>query len=179
MLLPDEIWLPVPGYEGLYEASSFGLVKSLKRKTTPGKILKQSLDGKGYPSVTLSKNNNQKRFRVPWIIAMTFIGPRPKGLDVCHNDGNKLNNTSKNLRYDTRKSNAHDTIKHGRHCNASKTHCAHDHEYTPENTYYLIRDDGGVNRQCKECHRIYDRIRPPRKRKRKKDLCEAVCCNSN
>jgi hypothetical protein len=44
---------------------------------------------------------------------MAFIGPKPDGMVVCHNDGDKLNNHYANLRYDTHKSNASDMLLHG------------------------------------------------------------------
>ncbi len=50
--------------------------------------------------------------KVHWVVMLAFVGPCPKGLIVCHNDGDKTNNRLSNLRYDTQRSNALDRTKH-------------------------------------------------------------------
>lgn len=98
-----ELWKPVAGYEGIYEVSSYGRVRSLKRVVNgkPGQlipkkgiILKQSLleRGGGYYRVMLSKNNKGKHFLVHRLVAEAFI-PNPDGLPVVnHKDICSLNN---------------------------------------------------------------------------------------
>jgi len=66
-----------------------------------------------YPRVTLRKNGKSYTRAVHTLVAEAFIGLRPKGFDVCHNDGSKDNNHISNLRYDTRRNNCADAIKHG------------------------------------------------------------------
>lgn len=101
-----EVWKDIPGYEGLYQVSSFGNVKSLARKTnnqygkeehvlSPGWIHnKQS-----YLFVTLCKNKVHKKFLVHRLVASVFI-PNPLNLQhVNHKDGNPQNNCADNLEW--------------------------------------------------------------------------------
>ncbi len=94
------------------------------------------------------------------------VGACPDGQEVCHNDGNTLNNRLDNLRYDTRRANNLDTVLHGTHGLASRAYCANSHEYTPENTAIRQRRDGSTYRQCRECERI--RGRASKKRRKEK-----------
>ena len=111
-----EIWKDVLGYEGLYQVSDYGNVKSLSRTITKGnityvtkdKILKQSVDSVGYPYVNLSDYKKQKTFRIHQLVAVAFLNHTPdkhKGLVIDHIDGNKLNNMTTNLQLITNKEN--------------------------------------------------------------------------
>lgn len=101
----DEIWKDIEGYEGEYQISNLGRVKSLPKKCFNGKgyfikagrILKPIQDKKGYLNVWLRKNI----FKVHRLVAMTFI-PNPDNLpQVNHKDGNKTNNKVINLEWVT------------------------------------------------------------------------------
>ena len=105
-----EIWKDVPGYEGLYQVSSLGSVKN-KNSNTYKKI--NVVDG-GRLQVTLWKNNEVINFGVHRLVAMSFIGEKPKGYHICHCDGNNKNNRLENLRYDTISQNRIDIYRHGR-----------------------------------------------------------------
>lgn len=70
-------WRPVPGYEGLYQVSSLGKVKSLPRTTTKGGILKPRTDKRGYQWVGLSKDGLVRNFSIHELVALAFFGPRP------------------------------------------------------------------------------------------------------
>lgn len=118
-----EVWKPIPGWEGLYEASDHGPVRSLDRVVVNrrghvvhyrGRVLKQSLDGNGYPTVGLSRKGRSRTHAVHVLIARTFLGPGAAGLEVCHWDGNPQNNRVGNLRWDTPKGNGADATRHGR-----------------------------------------------------------------
>lgn len=112
-------WRSVPGYEGVYEVSSLGEVRSIERvvkyvdgrtRTYPGIRLTQSDNGFGYQVVTLSKSKLSKKVRfVHHLVMEAFVGKRPPGLDTCHRDNDKTNNKLSNLRYDTRESNLSDS----------------------------------------------------------------------
>lgn len=97
------IWKPVVGYEGLYEVSNTGLVKSLNmyRNKEP-RILALARRTDGYLKVGLSKNNITKQFVVHRLVAEAFI-PNPNNLEmVNHKDENKSNNNVDNLEWCSR-----------------------------------------------------------------------------
>lgn len=105
----QEIWKPVVGYEGWYEVSSLGRVRSLShyldcngryQKFHQGKILKQQANVRWrYMSVYLSKNGIRNRIPVHRIVASAFL-PNPNNLsDVNHKDENKQNNRVDNLEW--------------------------------------------------------------------------------
>lgn len=151
--IPDEpeSWSPVPGYEGYYEVSTLGNVKSLHARILKqypgGLILSPVINTHGYPSVNLYLAGKPTTFGIHVLVALAFIGQRPKGQDVCHNDGGKLHCVLSNLRYDTKSENMNDRVRHGTHHNSTKTECPAGHEYTEETIYH--RPDGG--RDCRLC----------------------------
>jgi len=101
-------------------------------------------------------------------MALTFIGPRPPGAEVRHLDDDKTHNNAENIAYGTRMENTADAIANGIHVSLmhkAKTQCPKRHEYTPENTYYYTRKDGGINRHCKTCK--VDGVREWRQRQRR------------
>ncbi len=100
-----EIWKDIEGYEGLYQVSNLGDVRSLKYAGgNKVKILKQG-NVNGYKRVSLHKNNKQKNYFVHRLVAMTFI-PNPNNLPlVNHKDENKTNNSVDNLEWCTQKYN--------------------------------------------------------------------------
>jgi DNA-binding transcriptional regulator YiaG len=101
-----EIWKDIEGYEGLYKCSLDGLIKSLPRNTTPGKILSGGISASGYRMIWLYKDGHRRNKNVHRIIAETFI-PNPKNLpQVNHKNGNKLDNRKKNLEWTTESGNA-------------------------------------------------------------------------
>ena len=104
--MEEEIWKPIPSSPH-YEASSLGQIRSLiaRRGTRKiPKILKLYPGERGYLQVSV----NRKTRRVHNLVLEAFVGPKPEGLESCHNDSNKLNNSISNLRYDTRMGNVSD-----------------------------------------------------------------------
>lgn len=160
----DEQWLPVVGYEGYYEVSDWGNVRSLPRQGTlynggtrwyGGKLLALSNSGNnGYLRVHLSRKNKTRHHLVHHLVMFAFIGPRPfKGADILHEDDNKTNNHLSNLRYDTHSANEREKVQHGRHPQSKKESCPQGHPYTPENTRIQMRPSGPC-RFCRTCARI-------------------------
>ena len=123
-----------------------------------GKQLKLHKDAGGYLRVGLCKNGKKKTFRVHNLVLEAFVGPKPEGMETRHLDGNRKNNHISNLKYGTPSENTQDTVKHGMHPQASKTHCPKGHKYTPENTHIKTgRAKSGIiwkSRDCRQCNKI-------------------------
>jgi hypothetical protein len=113
----EEIWKDIPDYEGLYQASSLGRIKGLKRQvknptgsynTRKEKLLKPEITNRGYFRVVLCKNGKIKRFSVHQLIAITFLNHKPCGMDlvVDHIDNNQTNNKLQNLQVITSRQNS-------------------------------------------------------------------------
>ena len=99
----DEIWHDIEGYEGLYQISNKGRVKSLYKGSE--RILRPGIDGSGYMFVCLCYDNVRKYFKLHRLIAQAFI-PNPENKpQVNHLDECKINNTLENLEWTTAKEN--------------------------------------------------------------------------
>lgn len=106
----EEIWKEIPNYEGCYEVSNFGMVRSLDRAVNcihgsiavkRGKILKQITRPKGYLCVNLSKDGKSRSIEIQRLVALTFLD-NPDNLPcVNHKDENKQNNHVDNLEWCT------------------------------------------------------------------------------
>ncbi|MCE3017143.1 MAG: NUMOD4 motif-containing HNH endonuclease [Pirellula sp.] len=111
-----ESWLPVPGYEELYEISSIGRLrrKNASKMAPAGYVMKCRLDVHGYPRYSLSKCRKYWTVKAHRLVALAFLGPPPfPNAQVAHYDGNKQNNHVSNLRWATQKENAADNIRLG------------------------------------------------------------------
>ena len=118
----NEIWKDIPNYEGYYQASSLGRVKSLERhiiykdgreRTYPSAIIKDRDKQNTARIVTLKKDNKGKTFKVHYLVMLAFVGERPEKYHICHIDGNYKNNNLKNLKYDTISENRIDNYRYG------------------------------------------------------------------
>ena len=129
-----ESWQPVPGYEGLYQVSDLGRVRSLDRTvwrqrlgkamqwTLQGRLLKTKWVGRAkYVGVSLSKNGQVATRTVHSLVALAFIGPRPEGMEVNHKDCDKQNNALNNLEYLTHGENQRHAAQRGRMSNDNWT----------------------------------------------------------
>ena len=100
----EEIWKDIVGYEGLYQVSSTGKVRSFARKTEiqpHGHLMKPHI-AMGYAFVTLQKQRQRKHMLLHRLVAMAFV-ENPNGFpEVNHIDENKLNNNADNLEWCTR-----------------------------------------------------------------------------
>lgn len=148
-----EVWKPIEGYEGLYEVSNLGRIKSLRRdvaipnprlgtvgyRTYPERIKPCVENRHGYYQVTLSKEAKSRTLRVHRLVALAFI-PNPDNKPyINHIDGNKKNNRVSNLEWCTAsENNWHASLVLG----VDRSHCpdvAHEANKIP-----VMRDDGKV-----------------------------------
>lgn len=117
-----EEWRDIKDYEGIYQVSNLGRVRSIDRyllqsngaiRHYEGRVLKGGHDATGRKQYSLYVNQKYVNKR-PWIlVAEAFIGERPEGYHVCHIDGDHTNNKLTNLRYDTARENAIDFYRYG------------------------------------------------------------------
>ena len=114
--MQKEIWKDIPNYEGYYQVSNLGRIKSLERyiKHAYGglslkkeRILKPGVNSRGYLSFNLLKNGSSKNVTVHSIVAIAFLNHKPDGhkLVVDHIDNDKLNNRLDNLQIITNREN--------------------------------------------------------------------------
>lgn len=115
-----EVWKDIPDYEGIYQASNLGRIRTAEGKTTSNarcgarrwksRILKGRGDNyKTGKRVSLWKDGQVKDWLVARLVAMTFLGLPPNGFTVNHKDGNRFNNNVKNLEWLS----LGDNIRHG------------------------------------------------------------------
>lgn len=121
-----ELWLPIPGFEDFFEASNLGNIRTVGRlvpftSKKGGRFLRWKrvrpvrfqLNNNGYLIAHLTGDKIRWTDTVHAFVALTFIGPVPKGKEICHENGNRTDNRADNLRYDTRSNNRKDMIAHG------------------------------------------------------------------
>ena len=120
--MQKEVWLPVYGYDGFYEASNLGRVRrdieaAARSLGVPGKEIKPSSDQAGYMRISLCKNGLVRSKPVHRIVLEAFCGPPPfEGAHAAHNDGDPSNNNLSNLRWATPAENQADIDRHNRRC---------------------------------------------------------------
>lgn len=184
----QEQWRPVAGYEGHYEVSDQGRVRSLDRVvqrrgcapfTKQGKLLTPSPSKTGHMRVALTKDGNLKFQYVHRLVLAAFTGPCPDGMEACHWNDNPADNRLTNLRWATRSGNLHDRTRNGIDNNGTKnaTHCQRGHEFNTDNT--IVYKDG--HRACRKCKNAAERKRraenrtekPPRTHCKRGHLLEA------
>jgi NUMOD4 motif/HNH endonuclease len=119
----QEVWRPVVGYEGLYEVSDHGRVRSLDRdlvhnngftRRYPGRVL-ATPPMQGYAFVSLAKEGKHKPRAVHQLVLEAFVGPRPDGLVCRHGPRGAACNELSNLSYGTPKENMADRKRDGTH----------------------------------------------------------------
>lgn len=148
-----EAWKPVVGYEGLYEVSDLGRIRSLDRlnsrgRRSAGKVLSPGKRASGHLGVVLRRGGSPKAYLAHRLVLAAFIGPCPEGMEGCHNNGIPSDNRVANLRWDTRISNMHDRVRHhGRYHPSDR--CKRGHLLEGKN---LLSSKRG-SRRCRACAR--------------------------
>lgn len=156
-----EVWAPAPGYEGVIEVSTIGRVRSVDRIVLRSNKIPYKVSGRvKVPwtrtderlAISVSVDGELHSLQVHHLVAAAFLGPRPDGLDVCHNNGICTDNRLENLRYDTRSANIRDSVEHKTHYASThkQSHCKRGHPLVEDNIY--IGSQG--RRNCRECNRL-------------------------
>lgn len=152
----SEVWKDIPGYEGLYQASTLGRIRTAEGKTTSSKRFKQRrwksrvMKGRGENKITgyrvgLWKDGEHKDYLVCRLVALTFLGEPQEGYTVNHIDGDRHNNKIENLEWLS----LGDNIRHGFDTGLYNAMCK------PVN---LIGPDGCFEfRSCAEASRFLSR----------------------
>ena len=118
-----EVWKSIPGYEGFYEVSDQGRVRSLDRDIPhprggthhrKGRLLKPCIDGTGRGAVALYVENHRTLRSIHQLVLEAFVGPCPGGMEVCHWNDVCTDNRLENLRWDSHRNNGSDAKRNGR-----------------------------------------------------------------
>jgi hypothetical protein len=152
-----EHWKPVTDFEGLYDVSSWGHVKSLARldrrgRAWPERILKPGkLPKSGHRLVMLCADGVTYPRYVHRLVAREFIGECPEGQETRHKDNDPSNNHDWNLHYGTRSDNVQDMLAAGHHQNQNtdKPECDYGHPLSGDNLT-IVASTG--ERRCKICN---------------------------
>jgi len=128
-----EEFLPIKGFEGMYEISSYGKVISIariflmqgrKKQTTKSRVLSPKSNGNGYLFVDLWKDGKRYSRYLHRLVLETFAGECPNGYEACHNKPFRWFNHLSNLRWDTKENNHADKFIHGTIANGEKARSA-------------------------------------------------------
>lgn len=160
MTLPEQ-WRPIPGYEGHYEASDQGQVRSVsrvivcrngQRQRRAGRLIRPFITPNGRRTVHLCRDAKSSPRTVYALILEAFVGPAPEGHEACHANGDAKDDRLANLRWDTKSANTLDMVRHGTHHVARRTHCPRGHVLSEPNivpSFWRLRHE----RACLACWR--------------------------
>lgn len=166
-----ENWRTVVSFEGMYEVSDLGRVRSVPRVVVyggkragqqvkvRGGLRKPVRHSAGYVYVNLCRDGDQHLRLLQWLVLEAFDKARPVGLEACHRNGDKHDNRIANLYWGTHSENIRDAVRHRTHNMVAKDSCPKGHLYDDENTRIY---DG--RQYCRSCHR--DRTREYQRRVR-------------
>lgn len=172
-----EAWRPVPGFEGFYEVSSCGRVRSVdrvversdgRRRRFPGVLLTPTLRLDGRYSLPLCRDGQSTRVLVAALVLSAFDGPRPLGLVACHRNGKATDDRVENLRWDTQSSNNYDRVSHGNDPHRQRECCPLGHPLVVPNL--VPRRLAIGHRVCLACNRARCRVWRARRRGVELDL---------
>lgn len=162
----DECWLPIEGYEDLYEVSDWARVRSLDRVLPHtrlgtyrrrGRLLVQFVDQQGYLRVRLDRDRYRWSRQVHKLVAPAFLGPCPEGLIVRHGPNGQQDNRPSNLSYGTHSENNRDKRRDGTDPYVNRTHCPRGHLLATPNLVACHTRIG--QRGCLACDRAHAWLR--------------------
>lgn len=157
-LQQEEIWRPITGYEGIYEVSNLGRVRSLDRVTIHGHrrrgaLLRPAPNRTGHQKVRLCWEGVVNDFLLHRLVLEAFVGPCPEGMICCHGPNGVLDNSVENLCWGTKSKNAgEDKLRDGTDNRGSKHAMARLTEeqvieiFADGRTYQKIADTYGVSK---------------------------------
>ena len=157
-----ERWLPVAGYEGLYEVSDQGRVWSVPRRDSMGRpqggryLSPKSTGSTGYLKVTLMRDGVSDQRLVHRLVLEAFVGRCPDDSETRHLNATRTDNRLANLAWGTSSENNYDIVALGHHHNASRDTCKRGHLLEGDNLRVEYKPDGTIKKRvCRECVRAY------------------------
>lgn len=163
----SEVWLPIAGYEDLYEVSSLGRVRSLDRTVLHRKSGRVRLKGRvlvavpsapyWYLKVMLSRDGVERSVYVHQLVAVAFHGPRPVGMEVRHGPGGRQDNRASSLCWGTPVENQRDKRRDGTQHMVNRVVCPRGHPLAAPNLHAATARKGG--RACLACNRAQSYVR--------------------
>ncbi len=167
-----ERWRAIVGYEGHYEVSDLGRVRSVDRIVRDGRTPNGTRRRRGqpmslgrhpfgYPQVKLSRDSKAETILVHTAVLTAFAGPCPAGKEACHGGNGHADSSLANLRWDTRAENMRDRGRHGTDWQLNKSRCPRKHLYAGPNLVTIARrrrvnGEVGPHRECRACKRAHD-----------------------
>lgn len=161
-----EEWRDIPGWEGYYQVSNLGRVKSVERtalifgghqRRVHERLRKPFVNRGGRLMVRLNLGDTKPSFLIHRLVLQAFVGPEPEGMEACHNNGDHTDNRLENLRWDTKRSNMLDKRAHGTDHQVNKTHCPRGHLLASPNLVPSLWERKG-RRGCLSCSRAQSYI---------------------
>ena len=150
----EEDWRDIPEWEGLYQASTLGRIRSRDRKSCKGRVLNGRIDKDGYIKMNFSRDGKARGVFAHRAVATAFLGLPPTALhQSAHYDGNKKNNTPSNLRWATVGENAQDKVRLG--LTANQFGERHSHSKLTNGDIYGIRSVQYYRGLDTELSRVY------------------------
>jgi hypothetical protein len=163
-----EKWKDITGYEGLYQVSDQGRVRSLDRKVKSkgsgsylrkGQLIKPKMRRDGYPSVGLRADGGRKFFLVHRLVLEAFVGVRPEGMEARHLNDVKSDARLENLVWGTRSENNYDRVRNKVDYYTKRACCKRGHELVDKNLVpNQLNTRGGV-KTCLACARAHSTVK--------------------
>lgn len=160
-----EIWKPIPGFEGSYEVSDHGRVRSLDRisersdgkaQRFRGKIIVPYAQSSGHLNVHLWKYGKRSSHRVHRLVLQAFVGPCPDNMECRHLNDIPNDNRLENLVWGTSSENSRDCVNNGHHPEALRTTCDRGHKLEAPNLNPAYVSKG--QRRCLACQRARNMV---------------------